>query len=86
MHDRFVRFVFKVRVPTTPEVRRRIIVHLLQLFLGRTDFDTSFNAIRSEWARTLQVPFIVDGFLDFRDTTNEIIETLRVYTNLSALS
>ena len=76
MHDRLVRLILKVRIPTALEMRCRPVLHLSQLLLRRTDLYTRFNAISGEWSGTLQVPFIEDSFLDFRDTANEIIETL----------
>lgn len=79
MHDRLVRFVLKVAVPTAPEVWSRPRIHLIQLLLGWSNFDTSFDAICSKWAGALKVPLIEHGFLDFRNTTNEVIKTLGIY-------
>ena len=82
MHDRLVRLILKVRVPTTLKMGCRPVLHLSQLFLRRADLDTRFNAISGEWSGTLQVPFVEDSFLDFRDTADEIVETLRIYISL----
>jgi hypothetical protein len=79
MHDRFVRLILKVRIPTTLEMWCRPVLHLSQLLLCRPDLDTRINAISGEWSGTLKVPFVEDSFLDFRDTADEIIETLRIY-------
>jgi hypothetical protein len=78
MHDRLVRFVFEVRVPTALEVWRGPFLHFLQLLLGWTDFNTSFNPISSQWTSTFEIPFIKDSFLDFWDASDEVVKTFCV--------
>lgn len=79
MHDWLVRLIFEIAVPTTSKMRGRPAIHLLQFFLSRTDLDASFNAVGSEWSSALEVPLIKDSFLNFRNASDEIVETLGVY-------
>ncbi len=79
MHNRFVRFVLKVAVPTTLKVWSRPLLHLLQFLLSRPNLDTSFNSISCERASALDVPFVEDCFLDFWDSADEVVEALGVY-------
>jgi len=76
MHDRLVGFILKVRVPAALEVRRRPGLHLLQFFFSWANFDTSIDAIGRQWASTLEIPFVEHLFLDLRDATDEVVETL----------
>jgi hypothetical protein len=78
MHDRLVRFILKVAVPTTLEMWGRPLLHLREFLLGRTNFDTSLNAIGGKWSSTLEIPFVEDRFLDFWDTADEVVEALSV--------
>jgi hypothetical protein len=58
MHNRLVRLVLEVRLPTLGEVRRRPPLKVLELLLGRSDLDTSLNAVCSKRPSTLLMPFI----------------------------
>jgi hypothetical protein len=78
MHDRLVRFILKVAVPTTLEMWGRPPLHLREFLLGRTNFDTSLNAIGGKRSSTLEIPFVEDRFLDFWDTADEVVEALSV--------
>ncbi len=78
MHDRLIRLILKVAVPTALKVRSRPLFHLSEFFFSRTDLDTSVNAIGSKWPSALDVPFIEDCFLDFGDTADEVVEAVSV--------
>jgi hypothetical protein len=75
MHDRLVGLVLEIAVPATLEVRSRPRLHLFQLLLSWTNFDTSVDAIGGERSCAFDIPFIKDSFLNFRHTTDEVIET-----------
>jgi hypothetical protein len=78
MHDWLVRFILEVAVPAALEVWSRPRLHLFQLLFSGANFDTSVNAIGGERPCALEVPFIKDCFLNFRDTTDEIVETFGI--------
>jgi len=79
VHNRFVRLVLEIAIPTTLEVWRRPAFNLLQLLCGRTNLDTSVNSVSCQRAGTLQVPFIKDCLLDFGNTAYEVVKTLGVW-------
>jgi len=78
MHDRLVRLVFKVAIPTALEMWRRPLLHLGEFLLSRTNLDTSFDAISSQRSSALEVPFIKDCFLDLWNAADEVVEAFRV--------
>lgn len=78
MHDRLVRFMLEVTIPSALEVRSRPSSHLGKLLLGRTDLDTRINTISSERSCSLKVPFFEDLLLGFGISTRKVIEGLRV--------
>lgn len=83
MHDRLVRLILEVAVPTASKFWRRPLVHLGEFLFSWTNLDTSINTIGSEWASALEVPFIEDSFLDFGHTSDEVIEALTAYILLA---
>jgi len=78
MHNRLIRLILKVAIPTTLKVWRRPLFHLLEFLFRRTNLDTRFNSISSERTRTFEVPFVEDSFLDLGNTADEVVETLGV--------
>ncbi len=78
MHNRLVRLILKIALPSALEMRGRPRLHLFEFFLGGTNLDSGVNAICSKWACAFDVPFIEDGFLHFGDTTDEVIKTFSV--------
>jgi hypothetical protein len=75
MHNRLVGFILEVAVPAALEVWSRPRLHLFQLLFSWTNLDTSIDAIGGKWSCALDVPFIENCFLNFRDTTNKVVET-----------
>jgi hypothetical protein len=75
MHDWLVGFILEIAVPATLEVWSRPRLHLFQLLLSWTNLDTSVDAIGGERSCAFDIPLIKDCFLNFRDTTDEVIET-----------
>jgi hypothetical protein len=78
VHDRLVRLVLEVRVPTRAELGARPAVHLLELLLSRTDLDTSVNTVGGKRTSAVDLPLLEDLLLDLRIATDEIIERLDV--------
>jgi hypothetical protein len=78
MHNRLVRLVLEVAVPTTPEVWSRPLLHLSEFLFSRPDLDTGLDAIGGKRSSTFDVPFVKDCFLNFRNTSDEVIEALSV--------
>jgi hypothetical protein len=78
VHDWLVGLVLEIAVPTTLEVWSRPRLHLFQLLFSRANLDTSFDAISGKRSCALDVPFIENCFLNFRNTTDEVVETFGV--------
>jgi hypothetical protein len=74
MHNRFIFLLFKITIPPTPKPLRWPAIHLLQLLLCRSHLDSRIDTIGSEGTGTFDVPFVEDGFLDFRNTSHEVVE------------
>lgn len=71
MHDWLVRLLLEVAVPSRTELFHVI---LRQLFIGRTDFDTSFDPVGGQWARPVDIPLIKDTLLRLRVSAHKIIK------------
>jgi len=78
VHDWFVGLILEVRVPTGPELWARPAVHLLELFFGRSDFDTSVDTVGRERTSAVDVPLVEDLLLSLLVTTDEVVEALDV--------
>jgi hypothetical protein len=76
MHNRLVRFILEIAVPTTSEVWCRPSLHLSKLILSWANLHTCIDAIRSKGTSTLDVPFVKDLLLNFWNTTDEVVKTL----------
>jgi len=79
MHDRFVRLILEIALPTAIEVWGWPALKFFQLLCRGTNFDTSFDSIGCQRTSTFQVPFVKDCFLNFGNTTHKVIKTLGVY-------
>lgn len=75
VHDRLIRLLLEIAVPTRTEL---LHVILAQLLLGRPNLDTSVNAISSKWTSTIDIPLVEHPFLNLRITTYEVIKALGV--------
>lgn len=78
MHNWLVGFVLEVAVPTTSELWSRPIIHFVQLRFSRPDLYSGLDAVGGKWTGSLKVPFIKDGLLNFRNTTDKVIKTFGV--------
>jgi hypothetical protein len=76
MHDGLIRFVLEVAVPARAELRAWPAVHHLQLLLGRTDLDTSFDTVGGERTSAIDVPLVEDPFLRRWVAASKVVETL----------
>lgn len=79
MHNRLIRLILEVAVPPAPKLWERPVVHLLKFLLGRTDLDTSLNAIRSERSSAINVPLVEHGLLHLLVATRKVIEGLNIW-------
>jgi len=85
VHNRLIRLVFEVTVPSASEMWCGPGLYHFKFFLGRTNLDTSFDAICGQWACAFEVPLVEDSFLDFRDTADEVVKGLSICLNISVL-
>lgn len=76
VHDRLIRLVFEIAVPTGTELWAVIVVHLLELLLRRTDLNTGINTVRGKWSGAVEVPLVEYLLLHTRSITDEVIEAL----------
>lgn len=74
MHDWLVWLVLEVAVPAGAELFAWPAVHHLQLFLGRSNLDTSFDTVGCEWACAVDVPLLEDLLLYLGVASHEVVE------------
>jgi hypothetical protein len=60
MHDRLVRLVLEVRLPTLGEVRSGPPLKVFQFLFRWADLDTCVNAVCGKWTCSFQCPLIKD--------------------------
>jgi len=84
MHDGLVGLLLEVAVPAGAEFWTRPLVHHVKFCLCRTNLDTGFNAVSSEWASTINIPLLEHLLLNRWVTTSKVIE--RLYVWLRAVS
>lgn len=75
MHNGLVRLFVKVALPTG---YKALHVVLLELLLCWPDLDASFDAVGSQRTRAVDVPLLKDLLLDFRFTTEKVIEAFGI--------
>jgi hypothetical protein len=74
MHNRLIRLILEIAIPASPKLLARPAIHHIELFLRRPDLDTSFNTIRGERTRAVDVPLLEDLFLDFGVAADKVVE------------
>ena len=78
MHDRLVRLVFEVAVPSRFERTERSLFNLLDFFLCGPKLDAGFNTVGGERASAISVPLGKDLLLDCRVSTDEVVKGLAI--------
>jgi hypothetical protein len=78
VHNWLVGFILEVTVPAALEVWSRPLLHLLQFLLGGTNLDTGIDSIGCKRSSAFDIPLVEYGLLNFRNTSDEVIETLGV--------
>jgi hypothetical protein len=78
VHNRLVRLVLEVRVPTGAELLARPAVHHVELLLGRPDLNTSLDTVGGQWTSTVDVPLLEDLLLDLGVAAYKVVERLDV--------
>jgi hypothetical protein len=79
MHYRLVRLILEIAIPTRSELGTWPAIHHLELFLSRTDLNTSFNAVGRKWTGTVDVPLLENSLLDCRITTCKVVKRLDMW-------
>lgn len=74
MHNRLVRLVLEIGVPSLPEYR----THLFQLLFCGANLDASINTVCSKRACAICVPLVKYFFLHLRVTPQEVVEGVGV--------
>lgn len=79
VHHRLVWFVFEVRIPPTSKLRSWPFLHILKFLLRGSKLDSSIDAVGCQWTGPLYIPFLEHLFLDFRISSDEVIEGLHLW-------
>jgi hypothetical protein len=74
MHDRLVRLVLEVAVPTRAEFVHWPRVHLLELLLRGANLDTGFDAVGGKRTSAIDVPLLEDLVLRLLIAADEVVE------------
>lgn len=61
VHNRLVGLFLKVGLPAILKVRSRPLLEFIQFLLGRTNLDTSVDAVGSQRSSPLEIPLIEDA-------------------------
>lgn len=78
VHDRLVRLVLEVRVPSRAELRAGPAVHLSELIFGWADLDPSLDTVSRKRASAVDIPLVENFLLGLLVSANEVVETLDV--------
>lgn len=79
VHHWLIWFVLEVRIPPTTKLRGWPLLHILKFLFRGSNLDSSINAVGCQWTGALDIPFLEHLFLDFRISSNEIIEGLHLW-------
>jgi hypothetical protein len=79
VHNRLVRLVLEVRVPTRAELLAGPAVHHRKFLFCRPDLHTSFDTVGGERTGAVDVPLLKDLFLDFGVAADKVIEGFDVW-------
>jgi hypothetical protein len=79
MHNRLVRLILEVTIPSAAKLLARPAIHHVELFLRRPDLDAGFDAVGGEGPRAVDVPLLEDLFLHFGVTAHKVVEGFDVW-------